>query len=200
MFDRTGKNEKKGEKQYRKMTKNVRDYLVSGENVYEDQVTLQALEPCSSRTEARIRALYRILEDFEQDGGTIDRIDAENGYSAVYLFDTIELHCNFAKSGKLAGIPLSLYSSDEGSNDLDPEDFMRAYNAMHAMDLIPRLEEALTHLGEVVDIIENSNALEGLQMIKNVLGADKDILFEAATAEEEEDDNPSDDQIPEMAL
>lgn len=169
----------------KKISEATRSYLVSGEDVFESTQILQALKPAQDLIALHIEGLHILLNKFTADGGNIRREDTETGFDAVYTFDTITLRLRYDESGESCGMSFD----DQSASGINIEALSRVYDAARAVLELPRREFAKDELERIVAYVQNDNALKGLQHLKDTLGNDVNIVYQAATAEPEDKDS-----------
>lgn len=171
----------------KKMSETARSFILSGEDVFESTQILQALKPAQDMIDRHIEGLNILLNRFTADGGSIERADTEGGFEAVYTFDTVILRLRYDGEGESCGM-----SFDDSSTDgINIEALSRVYDAARALTELPRRTYAKQELERIVDYVQNDNALKGLQRMKDILGNDVNIVYQAATQEPEEHEGSS---------
>lgn len=165
----------------KKLSDAARSYILSGDDVFESTQILQALKPARNLIDVHIEGLTMILDRFREDGGEVGREDTEEGFDAVFSFNATVMRLRFDPDGNARGL-----SFEDGSPDgIDLDALSRVYDAARACTELPRRKFAAEELDRIVAYVENDNALKGLQRIKDILGEDVNIVYQAATQEPE---------------
>lgn len=165
----------------KKLSDAARSYILSGDDVFESTQILQALKPARDLIDMHIVGLKMILDRFCDDGGTIGREDIEDGFQAVFAFNLTTMRLRFDEDGNAKGMSFE----DKSPEGIDLNSLSRVYDAARACTELPRRNFAAEELDRIVAYVENDNALKGLQKMKDILGNDVNIVYQAATQEPE---------------
>lgn len=162
-----------------------RAFLLSGEDVYEATQIIQALQPALDLTDMHIEGLQIILDRYARDGGEISKEDTESGFDAVYRFGAATVRVHYGAGGEGEGMSIDLATPPSGG-DADLAAVSRAYDAARTVAELPRRRFVREELQRLVRYIENDNALRGLRHVKDILGNEASIVYQAVTAVEED--------------
>lgn len=166
-------------KRPKKISEEVANAILSGEDWLQSTQILQALDPVKDLLNSQISELKGILVEYRDKGGTIDLDERSDGYDVVSTWNDITWKYVFDASGD----KVDMIIRDSTPGQTSAETLRAVKTALEAAYEIPRREFALSELERIEQYIENDNALAGLEKVREILSVNENVVYSIATAE-----------------